>query len=76
MNGNNLVSKYPVISNWDSVSDCPCVRKAWVNPSNVDKEKSYEKGDFLRAYCEHDLRWCDAEFGCNSCAICIDHMQE
>lgn len=76
MSGHIFEEKYPVIKNWDEMKNCPCARKCWVNPSNVDLEKKYEKGDFLRVYCDHDGRWCDAEFGYENCAICEDHRNE
>ena len=40
------------------------------------KKCPFEKGDFLRVYCDHDLRWCDAEFGYDCCQICTDHLNE
>lgn len=54
MNGHNLDfdDHYPVITDWDDLSNCPFARKYWVNPSNVNQEKDYEKGDFLRVYCD------------------------
>lgn len=78
MNGHNLDfdAHYPVITDWDDLKNCPFSHKYWVNPSNVNEEKAYEKGDFLRVYCDHDLRWCDAEFGYDCCQICIDHLNE
>lgn len=66
---------YPVI-NWGDVKGCQFARKCWVHPSNVDEEKEYEKGCFPRAYCEHDERWCNAEFGYEDCTICMDHLNE
>lgn len=77
MNGNNPDNiSFPVVTNWDDLSLCPFARKAWVHQGNIDVEKEYEKGDFLRVYCEHDIRWCDAEYGCDNCVICSDHMNE
>ena len=78
MNGHNFdfESQFPVVTKWYSVSKCPFARKAWVNPSNIDEEKSYKKGDFLRVFCEHDIRWCDAELGYEYCSICADHLRE
>ena len=54
MNGHNLDfdDHYPVITNWDDLSNCPFARKYWVNPSNVNQEKDYEKGDFSYASTE------------------------
>lgn len=48
MNGHNLDfdAHYPVITDWDDLKNCPFSHKCWVNPSNVNEEKSYEKGDF------------------------------
>lgn len=68
--------EYPVVTDWDDLKACPFARKCYVNPSNVDEEKPYEEGDFLRVYCDHDGRWCDAEFGCDCCEIYNDHEDE
>ena len=63
MNGHNLDfdDHYPVITDWDDLSNCPFARKYWVNPSNVNQEKDYEKGDFLRVYC--DCKWYNKDVG-------------
>lgn len=76
MNGNNPDFSFTVVKDWDDLQSCPFARKCWVNPSNIDEEKSYEKGDFLRVYCDHDDRWCDAEYGHEYCVICTDHLEE
>ena len=56
------------------LSECPFADSRYVDPHNVDEE--VKKGGFLRIYCEHDGRWCDAEFGSDCCAICTDHLNE
>ncbi len=76
MHNDYLEPSYPVITDWDEFSECPFAAKRWVNRSNVDEEKSYEVGDFLRVYCEHDGCWCNAEFGVDNCVICSDHLAE
>lgn len=68
--------EYPVVTDWDELQACHFARKCWVNPSNINEEKPYEKGDFLRVYCDHDGRWCDAEYGCDSCVIYTNHENE
>lgn len=67
---------YSVVTNWNDLQNCPFADKKWVNPSDVEEEKEYKKGDFLRVYCNHDLRWCDAELGYECCVICADHLNE
>ena len=52
MNGHNIETQYPVITDWSNLSNCPFAQKCWVNPSNINENKSYEKGDFLRVYCD------------------------
>ena len=74
MNGNNLEPEFPVVKDEDILSECPFANSRYVNPRNVDEE--VENGGFLRIYCEHDGRWCDAEFGSDYCAICTDHLNE
>ena len=78
MNGNNYDDEisFPVVTNWNNLSNCPLASKRWVNRENVEQAKSYEKGDFLRVYCEHDMHWCDAENGYEYCQICTDHLDE
>lgn len=76
MNGNNPNFYSPVVTDWDDLQNCPFAEKKWVNRSNVNKEKDYEKGDFLRVFCIHDIGWCNAENGHECCAICTDHLEE
>lgn len=66
----------PVITNWDELQSCMFAEKRWVNPKSVDISKSYEKGDFLRVFCNHDGEWCQAVFGLNGCKIYEDHEKE
>lgn len=48
MNGHNLDfdEHYPVVTDWNNLSNCPFARKYWVNPSNVNQEKDYERVTF------------------------------
>lgn len=69
--------KTVVVTDWDNKKSCMFARKCWVNPKNVDREKEYEKGDFLRVYCDHDQMWCSCEFwNTQDCVICSDHTKE
>ena len=63
-----------VVTDWDSMKICYFSAKRWVNPKNVNEEKEYEKGDFLRIYCTHDQIWCSCETNDpNDCVIFSDH---
>lgn len=56
---------------------CMFARKCWVNPQNVDLNKEYEKGDFLRVYCDHDDTWCSCKIDDpDDCQIYFDHNKE
>lgn len=76
MNGSNPDFRLPVVTDWEDLKHCPFAEKRWVNPSDVDEEKDYEKGDFLRVFCNHDIGWCSAENGYECCTICLDHLKE
>ncbi|NLW92582.1 MAG: hypothetical protein GXY34_13415 [Syntrophomonadaceae bacterium] len=66
----------PVITQWSEYQDCWFAEKAWVNHSDVNTSKTYEKGDFLRVRCLHDDGWCSAEAGPDFCAIFQKHKNE
>lgn len=69
-------TKLPVITNWHNCKNCYFSEKRWVNPKDVNTEKDYETGDFLRVWCAHDQCWCSAEFGYEFCCIYRDHEDE
>lgn len=71
----NIKDDTPVVTDWDGIKSCMFARKCWVNPSNVNKEKSYEIGDFLRVWCDHD-GWCSACYGVDFCRINQDHEKD
>lgn len=71
-----MMYKSIVITDWESVSDCMFSEKCWVNPKDIDNAKSFEKGDFLRVWCNHDGGWCAAENGLDGCVIYQDHENE
>ncbi|EHR1327345.1 TPA: hypothetical protein ACF2DS_001264 [Clostridium perfringens] len=72
----NDYSKSIVVKNWNEMKECFFAEKRWVNPKDVDVEKEYEKGDFLRVWCAHDQCWCQAELGPEYCCIYTDHRDE
>ncbi|HHD2820131.1 TPA: hypothetical protein ACOTGY_001373 [Clostridium perfringens] len=65
-----------VVTNWSELESCYFSEKRWVNPKNIDVEKEYEKGDFLRVWCGHDQCWCHAEMGPEYCCIYTDHRDD
>lgn len=71
----NFISEI-VVNDWESVSDCMFSEKCWVNPKDIGTSKSYEQGDFLRVWCNHNGDWCEAEYGLDCCSIYQDHENE
>lgn len=76
MGNDDMYDNTPVITNWEELSQCMFAKKLWVHPSDVNIEKEYEKGDFLRVWCVHDGCWCSEEIGAENCCIYNDHENE
>ena len=65
-----------IVTEWGTFKRCYFARKEWVNPREKSTPKSYEEGDFLRVWCEHDGCWCQALISPDYCPIFQDHEAE